>query len=585
MKNRILSTIIRVCAAAFTAGALFMAPLPGLPAKEAQAYFDATLLVTKGEDEFITDEDRNVAYYWILDHMNTLSTLYDLSPDAAKRMNELWYEANCFIAETQLTVGQLVAYMNEVEANLTAAAGMNVPGANQFIFLTNDTRVPSGIYDQYTTVSLSVVNFGKTLLQDVIITPVVSTDPDKWPFKITSAQDTRKIYRLEPVKKIDEADKWSQTVNWNFLVSGDAKTGTYPLTFHVKYYRDGAIEETDLVTYANITGAPGNGSLSESAPDGKTSTPRIIVTGFSTDPAKVYAGDTFHLTINVQNTSATTAVNNIQFDLKAAKEGTGENTTYEAFLPTSGSATIFVSRIGAGQSADLNIEMTARSDLTQKPYVIDLDAAYEDDKNNPYTASTSVSIPVHQEARVDTGDAEILPSAVEVGGTVNVMYSIYNKGKTTLYNVQADFEGDSIEGGMTFVGKLDPGATGNVDAMLNAVAPTMDDGIVKAIVSFEDEAGNVTTIEKELTIFVYEPEYGEPDYGDWGDDMDMNEKKFPWGLLFGGILLIIAAGVVTGIIVGKRKKKKKAQAEQDALDDDIVDLDDDDDEDGGYDDV
>ena len=101
MKNRILKTIIRAFAAALTAGALFLAPLPGLPAKEAEAYFDATLLVTKGEDEFITDEDRNVAYYWILDHMNTLSTLYDLSPDAAKRMNELWYEANCFIAETQ----------------------------------------------------------------------------------------------------------------------------------------------------------------------------------------------------------------------------------------------------------------------------------------------------------------------------------------------------------------------------------------------------------------------------------------------------------------------------------------------------
>ena len=583
MKSKILKKIGRVILGGLTALFIFMAPLPGRPANEAQAYFDATLLVTKDPGAHITDEDRNVAYYWILDHINTLSTLYDLSPDAAKRMNEIFYEANVFIAETELTVEQLVAYMNEVEANLTAAAAMNVTGANQFLFLTNDTKVPSGIYNQSTSVTLSVVNLGVTLLQDVIITPNESTDPSKWPFVINHAEDARKIYRLEPVKNLDDAKQWSQDVSWSFVVSKDAMSGTYPISFHAKYYRDGQIEETDLTTYVNITGAPGNGSLNESSLEGKTSTPRIIVTGFTTDPVKVYAGDTFHLSITVQNTSGSTAVNNIQFDLKAAKEGTGSDSMgYEAFLPTSGSATIFVNRIEAGATTELNIEMTARSDLTQKPYVIELDAAYEDDKNNPYTAATSVSIPVHQEARVDTGDAEIVPASVPVGGSVNVMYSIYNKGKTTLYNVQADFEGDSVEGGSTFIGKLDPGASGSVDAMLNAVAPTMDEGIVKAVISYEDEAGNVTKIEKDLQIFVYEMDYSDMGEEGWMDPgmMEIEEEGggFPWGILFGGVALVIVAGIVTGILLGRSKKKKKLKAEQDALDDGIKDLDDEDDD-------
>ncbi|MBR3524563.1 MAG: hypothetical protein IKO11_01835, partial [Lachnospiraceae bacterium] len=161
-------------------------------------------------------------------------------------------------------------------------------------------------------------------------------------------------------------------------------------------------------------------------------------------------------------------------------------------------------------------------------------------------------------------------------------YSIYNKGKTTLYNVQADFEGDSVEGGSTFIGKLDPGATGSVDAMLNAVAPTMDDGIVKTVISYEDEAGNVTKIEKDLQIFVYEMDYSEMGEEGWMDpgmtEIEEEGGGFPWGILFGGVALVIVAGIVTGILLGRSRKKKKLKAEQDALDDGIKDLDDEDDD-------
>ena len=54
-----------------------------------------------------------------------------------------------------------------------------------------------------------------------------------------------------------------------------------------------------------------------------------------------------------------------------------------------------------------------------------------------------------------------------VGEQSNVMFQIYNTGKTTLYNVQVKFEADSVEGGDTFIGNLAPDATGNVDAMVN----------------------------------------------------------------------------------------------------------------------
>ncbi|MBR5368969.1 MAG: hypothetical protein IK138_06750, partial [Lachnospiraceae bacterium] len=312
---------------------------------------------------------------------------------------------------------------------------------------------------------------------------------------------------------------------------------------------------------------PGAGSLSESNDkNDKVSTPRIIVTGFKTDPEVVYAGDTFKLTISIQNTSLATTVSNIQFDLAAAKEGNNNETTYEAFLPTSGSATIFVPAISPGATTNISIEMTARSDLMQKPYVITLNAAYEDNDRNPYTMSSNISIPVKQEARIDSGEVEILPESIEVGNQANIMFPVYNKGKTTLYNVQVDFIGDTVEGGSTFLGKLEPGATGNVDAMVTGIAPTMDEGIIIARISYEDEAGKVSYIEKEISLYVMEAFNPEEEWGydDGFYDDGMYEEEQGGvnvkAIVITIIILVIIVIVVWRLVAKKRKAKRMLES-------------------------
>lgn len=555
----------------------FTIPFPGtgIEGMEVSASFNAALLATKDPYAMIKNEDREVAYVFLMEHIHSLEALYDISPEAHKRMDDVFRQANVFIANNDMTVSQLVAYVDETEADLSAAARMNIDGAEQFLFLNNTVAIPSGKYNEPVRVMLSVVNLGKAAVTDVVITPTQDTDPKKWPFVIQTATDTRMIKCISAASSVEEGYRLHQDVAWDFIISNDAYTGTYPIKFHAIYYRNGEIEETDLVTYVTVTGRPGRQLIEEEKKQETDtlppSTPRIIVTGFVTDPAVVYAGDTFHLTITVQNTSTSSTVSNVQFDLKAATEGENKETMYEAFLPTSGSASIFVNKIAPGETKDLNIEMTARSDLAQKPYVIDLKANYEDAKHNPFSATTSVSIPVKQEARVDYGDAEVLPESIEVGNQSNVMFPVYNKGKTTLYNVQVDFVGDSIEGGSTFLGKLEPGATGNVDAMINGIAPTEDDGTIRAVISYEDEAGNVTTLEKEITLFVYEMTYEEGDWGDMGDfgGKDMPEEKaFPWGpVIGGGVGGLIVLIIIISAIASSAKKKKARQQELDDLDD------------------
>jgi uncharacterized membrane protein len=255
--------------------------------------------------------------------------------------------------------------------------------------------------------------------------------------------------------------------------------------------------------------------------------------------------------------------------MQAAQEGDDKTNTYSAFLPTSGASSVYMDRISPDTDADIEIEMTAKADLSQKPYVLDVNMKYDAGTVFDLTDTASVSIPIYQESRFDTSIPEIVPSDITVGSQSNVMFSIYNTGKTTLYNVQVKFIADSIEEASSFVGNLQSGATGNVDVMLTGAAATMDDGTVTMEISYEDDAGNVTTTEKTITLYVSEENYDDMMYDDMMyDDMEEEGGSSGKGALIAVVVVIIV--IIAGVIVFlKLRKKKKAEK---ALQDDLADL-------------
>ena len=193
---------------------------------------------------------------------------------------------------------------------------------------------------------------------------------------------------------------------------------------------------------------------------------------------------------------------------------------------------------------------------------------------NAYENTASVSIPVRQEARIDTSSLEVMPESIEVGSEANVMFSIYNIGKTQLYNTTVKFIGDSITGGETYLGNIAPGATGNVDAYLSGAAATMDDGVIKIEITFEDEAGEATTVEKEMNLFVTEPYYPEMDMDMMADPMADQGGGFKIWYVLVPLALIIAAAAVIVVILKKKKKKAQAAQELADLDEELDDLED-----------
>lgn len=534
--------------------------------------------ISRTSDRVITDDDRAEADEDMLYFMNSLKRKYRLDEKMAENMQKVFDSAVYYIANTEMTVTELWSYVSSAKSSMESAAVAKVSQTtSEFLQVGDNWQTPTVSYGQQVAIVLPVVNFGTEELNDLIIEPVTSTLVTEWPFE----PDMTNYLQTEPYipgnQTKDKAMENRREFTFYFTARDDVMSGYYPLKFNIWYTKSGirCEEPAVLTVYVQTVGRPGSGTIGGNGQDDTKAKPRIVVTGFETNPAEVFAGDTFTLTIHVKNTATDMPVTNVLFDMQAATEGEDKTNTYAAFLPTSGASSVFMDKIGANTAEDIVIEMTAKADLAQKPYVLDVNMKYDAGSMFDLTDKASVSIPIHQESRFDTSVPEVAPSDITVGSQSNVMMSVYNTGKTTLYNVQVKFHADSIDEASAFVGNLQSGATGNVDVMLTGIAPTMDDGTVVMEISYEDDAGNVTTTEKTITLYVNEEFYDDMMYDDsMMDNTDESAGSGKKGVVIGIVIAVIVVAGAAGAVIFIRLKKKKAAAK--ALEDDLADLKDDD---------
>ncbi len=500
-----------------------------------------------------------------------LKVRYSLSDEKIKKMDRVYNSAMAYMRNEGLTESELNAYESSIEEYLLEIAKENTTGTEKFLMLSNEVPISDAKYGEQAFVVLSLINLGKTDITDVVITPTVSNDRAKWPFDINQPYDAQMVQLIQASSNTADAYNKRMDIGWNFNVRKDVLTGCYPLTFHATYYQSGSLVETDIVTYINVRGVNPSDTLIKDE-DKQNSNPRIIVTGFTTNPDTIYAGSTFMLTVSVKNTSADTTVENVLFNLEATVEGNDTTATYAAFLPTSGSSSVYTSSIAPGATYDMSIEMEAKSDLAQKPYVLTVNMKYDTDEQINIADTAHVSVPIKQESKLDTSSAEIMPESIAVGEQSNVMFSVYNTGKTTLYNVKVSYKSDSVDEALTYLGNIAPGQTGSVDSMVTGVAPDTGEGIVKAIISYEDEAGNETQVEKDLNLSVYEMVFDDPGMEMGGEEFMGGEeepkKGIPVVVIIIIVVVVIAAVIVVAAVIKKKKKAKQHKEDMDLLDED-----------------
>ena len=353
---------------------------------------------------------------------------------------------------------------------------------------------PRGVYPNVMNFSIGLRNNSPATVYNVKASMVLDADSAKFPFEINDANYDRMFDKIA----VDETVQ----LDYSFAIRKESYTGYYPITMKI-YYSDSSTGE-ELKTYetsffVHIVSKPTKDDYEEFNEHDRTKA-RLIVDGYTTDPETIVAGESFNLLLTVKNASSSVSASDILLTMESEKVSDSP-----VFTTESGSSSVAIHSLGAGASAQVSFRMISRSGVDQRSYGLTIKANYDSPEFKNAADTMSVDIPVKQIPRLNTGTFEVMPDSISVGEESNVMFGINNTGKVTLYNVMAWFEADSIQTTDTYVGNIKSGETGNVDCMVTGSAPTTDDGKVKVIISYEDENGEVSEVEKELTLYVSEP--------------------------------------------------------------------------------
>ena len=424
--------------------------------------------------------------------------------------------------------------------------------------LGENQSTPSANYSEVMNFDVNVRNTGYKTAYDVRVDMELSEDITKFPFEINDGNYDRQMGNMNPDQTV--------AVPFSMAVREKAKSGYYPIKFKIRYRENengnfaAPIEDT---FYVRVYGKDEDDSLDSEAGENERTKARIIVDSFETDPAEIYAGQDFTLKVRMKNASNSIAASNILFTFES--EAVSDS---PVFTTVNGSNSVVVNSLAPGASDTLTIKFSSSPTAEQRSYTITINEQYDSPEFKNAKEAVKIAVGLKQEARLNTGTIEVMPDAISVGEESNVMFSINNTGKVMLYNVNAVFEADSIQKNEAYVGNIEPGKSGNVDTMINGIAPTSDDGKVKLSITYEDENGKVSTVEKEIQLMVNEDQSMDESNVDdtWSSDDIQPEPsktdKLKHLAIPVGIVGVVLAAVIIVVI---RRKKKKA-----GMDDEIL---------------
>jgi hypothetical protein len=338
--------------------------------------------------------------------------------------------------------------------------------------------------------------------------------------------------------------------------SGSSGSGSSSGSSSSSYYDDDDDDDDDDYSYGSSYSSGGSSSSS----DDEATAPKLVITGYETKPEKIMAGETFTMTIHIQNTSKTTSVCNGKF-LIGNEAGN--------FLPTSGSSAVYVESIPAGETGDIEIELKTSSDLAQKNYILVVKGDFDDGKGNSFTSSDNLSVPVYQEVKLAVTDVSMTPSEVGIDMEGSLMFTINNQGNASVNNVVVAVDDEAVTAEDCYVGNIAGSSSAYATLNVTGVADNSEKGTIQIKITYEDSEGNAGEMEQEIACVVGEDVEVDWDYTDDYYDDEEEGFTFPIWLIVLLCILAVAVIVVVVIILIKRKKKKEAEL-----------FDDDDDEEG-----
>lgn len=416
---------------------------------------------------------------------------------------------------------------------------------------------PEGDYGEAISVRIPLL-CQRSSVYDLKITPVLSNDIEKFPFDI-EAVDYMLTYpnSLQPGNIVE--------FTYNFRLSKKATTGVKQVDFNLSYRTGGdtwsgganagKLETATISIFVNV-----KKGLAPSAGDGEGagSTPKLIVESYSISSDKIYAGETFDVTVTLRNTSSSEDIQNLQIGFKDTQE-------VAKLVPASGgSNTLYIKKIAKGDSVTEVISLQTAPDTEAKAYTLGLDFSYEGASDNKaYTAGETIAIPILQKIRVKFDDPTIYDSEAWVGQSCGMYVRMYNMGKSSLYNCMIEVEGEGLEMEETyFGGNISSGSTMSADfSVIPSVAGEIQGEVV---ITYEDVYGEPSEERLPFTLMVNEEvTFDDPMMGMegmegmevYGPGMEESGGGMPWwGWVLCGLgVVALGAG---GLMIYRKKRAR-----------------------------
>lgn len=331
---------------------------------------------------------------------------------------------------------------------------------------------PSGDYGDQLEVRLPLT-CTNGYVYDLKVTPVLSNDIEKFPFDIDLVD-----YTLSYPGSIGRG----QVVEflYHLRLSKKATVGVKQVDFNVTYRNDeGDLKSGTVSLFVNVR----KGLSPTSDKDTTTSVPKLIIESYKLSSDKIYAGETFDLEFTIKNTSDSTNLQNVQIHIKDA----GETAT---IVPASGgSNTLYISKIGKGQSSSQKVSLQTAPDAAAKAYTLNVDFSYESASTNAaHTANETIAVPILQKIRLKCDEPTVYDDVSYLDSSTSMSIKMYNMGRSSVYNCIVDVEGNGLKLEESyFGGTLSAGSTMAAD--ISVIPSEAGDIQGTVVISYEDVYG------------------------------------------------------------------------------------------------
>ena len=360
---------------------------------------------------------------------------------------------------------------------------------------------------------------------------------------------SQNLHIIQNIKKGE-----AKTLNFSFQPKPDAARGGAPITIKVE-----PVDNQDGIAISQAISVFIDSDSTGDSKEGKN-VPKIIIKSYSSEPTLVKAGENFNLSMEFINTHSTRLVRNIKgsFSVTESSSETGN-----VFTPVGSSNTFYIDKINPLETAGWNVTLYTIPDAKSKTYTMNITFEYEDDLGTQYTATEVIGIPVYQPSRFDVSEISV-PSENYVGQPVFIGFEMYNLGKTDLYNVKLNVEGDfEAQPKSNYFGNFEPGRVEYFELNLIPMMPGEANG--RIVFQFENANGEVQEVVKEISMNVMEMMMPPEDFPVDGPGMpgmeESTEKSFFKSVWFYVAIGVVVVAVVVTIILVKRKRKKDKEFE------------------------